>query len=146
MPKSRKRSTLPRLTVLSMSRRELVAFTSAVEQLARRVAELDQVVEQQRAALAELLAAQAAAVAPPPFVPSDVLSAIWPYLTSRMKDLTFRAVWRYLADSGLCDGIDGAEYRRVASAWNSAGRPSDVEVFIRSVANAPAPPAVQAGD
>ena len=29
----------------------------------------------------------------------------------------FRAIWRQLADAGLCDGLDGADYRRVIRDW-----------------------------
>ena len=49
----------------------------------------------------------------------------------------FRAVWRVLAENGTCDGIDGAEYKRVAElVMKLAPAQEDIEGFIRKHANA----------
>lgn len=49
MKRKAKRTSLPRLTVLSMSRRELVEFTTAVEGLRHVVLRLDELVDELRA-------------------------------------------------------------------------------------------------
>lgn len=50
----------------------------------------------------------------------------------------FRLVWEELAANGLCDGLDGSEYRRVWEEWNEQGYWDAIEVFITLRANAPA--------
>lgn len=47
----------------------------------------------------------------------------------------FRAIWISQSESGYCDQIDGAEYRRVFTEWLSAGRPGPVTYWIRRRAN-----------
>lgn len=44
--------------------------------------------------------------------------------------------YELLAEQGACDAPGGAEYKRVELEWQQAGRPSDIEAFIRSRANA----------
>lgn len=50
----------------------------------------------------------------------------------------FSAVWSRLAAEGICDGPDGAEYRRVEKEWIAAGRP-EIEAFVRQGATNTAP-------
>lgn len=40
-----------------------------------------------------------------------------------------------LAEKGLCDAPWGAEHFRVAREYDKAGRPADIEAFIRARAN-----------
>ncbi len=47
----------------------------------------------------------------------------------------FEDAYEYLSQDGICDSPDGKEYHRVLSEWLAAGRPTDVEAFIRESAN-----------
>jgi hypothetical protein len=47
----------------------------------------------------------------------------------------FWAAYEQLSASGWCDGAGGAEYDRVREEWEKAGRPEDVDAFIRRRAN-----------
>lgn len=73
-------------------------------------------------------------------------------------DGIFFAAWMVLAERGMCDEIDGAEYRRVYAKWKEKGCPAgeDLIPFIVGWANTPAgttfkpfadggPPATSAG-
>jgi hypothetical protein len=51
----------------------------------------------------------------------------------------FRLAWRRLAKRGVCDDLDGAEYRRCLAEWIEAGQPRWIQKFIRRVANRPPP-------
>lgn len=57
--------------------------------------------------------------------------ALLAYLLNR-----FRWWWRYCERQGLCDGLGGAEYRRVKGAWQASCYPMPLFTFIRSQANA----------
>jgi hypothetical protein len=48
----------------------------------------------------------------------------------------FFGAYQKLAAEGQCDGSDDQEYRRVLEEWLAAGRPSDVEAFVKERANA----------
>lgn len=43
----------------------------------------------------------------------------------------FYWVWRRLACEGACDGVGGSQYLRVRDEWENAGRPADIDSFIR---------------
>jgi hypothetical protein len=47
-------------------------------------------------------------------------------------DQHFRYVWAVGADLGVNDELDGAECRRLYSAWVAAGRPLPVGDFLRA--------------
>jgi hypothetical protein len=58
----------------------------------------------------------------------------------------FNRNWRWCADHGYCDDIQGAEYQRVRREWFDAGCPDDVDLFIRRHANLPSiNPAAEGG-
>lgn len=48
---------------------------------------------------------------------------------------SFEAAYERLAQVGACDTPGGVEYQRVRAEWRRAGRPEDVETFIRERAN-----------
>lgn len=56
-----------------------------------------------------------------------------------VRTVTFRAAWAQLAEHGVCDELDGAEYRRCAQEWADAGHPADVCTFIGINANRGSP-------
>jgi len=47
----------------------------------------------------------------------------------------FDEVWAIMEQMGRCDGIGGAEYRRVKAFWRMAGMPGPVAAFIGQHAN-----------
>lgn len=53
----------------------------------------------------------------------------------------FEQAWKRLARFGRCDGLGGAEYRRVLREWIEAGWPRRIENFIMLRARLAAPPA-----
>lgn len=53
--------------------------------------------------------------------------------------LLFRSRWRWAAELGRCDEIDGTEYKRVLAEWEVAGCPDTVDQFIRERASKRAP-------
>lgn len=52
-----------------------------------------------------------------------------------MSNHGFYAAYGRLSRRGLCDSPGGAECSRVLREWTAAGRPADVESFIRRRAN-----------
>lgn len=49
--------------------------------------------------------------------------------------MLFRETYKRLAAVGACDEPGGVEYHRVRQEWIAAGRPKDIEEFIRRRAN-----------
>lgn len=71
------------------------------------------------------------------------------------QSVKFNQRWLRLAVLGACDGLGGAEYRRVRKEWEAAGCPALVSLFILhhaamdSAGNGPLPrlfPAVGEGE
>jgi hypothetical protein len=54
---------------------------------------------------------------------------------TRPSFTAFDRIWRRLAEAGACDSHGDAEYRRVRSEWQTAGRPTRIEAFVRRQAN-----------
>lgn len=57
-------------------------------------------------------------------------------MNERPEDKAFLNAYLRLASEGKCDSPGGAEYKRVLAEWQMSGRPSTVETFIVSRANA----------
>lgn len=49
--------------------------------------------------------------------------------------LRFPGVWEAMAEDGHCDGLGGAEYRRVYQEYKEAGAPPFMTTFILDHAN-----------
>ncbi|MHA2067759.1 MAG: hypothetical protein ACXABY_25635 [Candidatus Thorarchaeota archaeon] len=47
-----------------------------------------------------------------------------------MSSDSFDVVWKTLAERSICDGFNGAEYRRVYSEWEEFGKPTPIDRFI----------------
>lgn len=60
----------------------------------------------------------------------DILRAFFVIL-----GMSFDAVWRECEKRGWCDGLEGAEYRRVSQEWLEAGAPLEMARFIRRRTN-----------
>ena len=48
---------------------------------------------------------------------------------------TFDREYHRLSNLGACDAVFGVEHTRVKSEWTAAGKPEDIEAFIRRRAN-----------
>jgi hypothetical protein len=51
------------------------------------------------------------------------------------KDVIFALLYNELSKLGHCDGVYGAEFKRVLAEYTEAGRPDDAEEFIKRRAN-----------
>ena len=47
----------------------------------------------------------------------------------------FDRTYQRLSELGACDAVFGREHARVWREWVDAGRPADIEAFIRARAN-----------
>lgn len=55
----------------------------------------------------------------------------------------FNRIWSFLAESGQCDALNSAEYRRVILLWTEQNFPSPIGDFIEKHANPPCTPFVE---
>jgi hypothetical protein len=53
----------------------------------------------------------------------------------RTDEDRFHLAYERLASEGHCDSAGGMEYKRVRRQWEEAGRPEDIDSFIKAKAN-----------